>query len=48
MSASHVANPAPPTVQSPPPALGADTTDILAELGYSESDIRTMQSEQLI
>ena len=29
-------------------ALGADTTDILAELGYSEGDIRTMQSEQLI
>ena len=48
VSASHVANPAPPTVQSPPPTLGADTTDILAELGYSESDIRTMQSEQLI
>jgi formyl-CoA transferase len=48
VSASHVANPAPPKVQSPPPTLGADTTDILAELGYSEGDIQTMQSEQLI
>ena len=48
VSASHVAHPAPPTVQSPPPTLGADTKDILLELGYSEGDIQTMQSEQLI
>ena len=48
VSASHVANPAPPTVQSPPPRLGADTQDILAELGYSEADIQNMKSEQLI
>ena len=48
VSASHVANPAPPTVQSPPPRLGADNQDILAELGYSEADIQNMRSEQLI
>ncbi len=48
VSASHVANPAPPMVQSPPPTLGADTQDILTELGYSEADIQGMRTEQLI
>jgi crotonobetainyl-CoA:carnitine CoA-transferase CaiB-like acyl-CoA transferase len=48
VSASHMANPAPPIVQSPPPTLGAHNGDILAELGYSPKDIDQMREEYLI
>ncbi len=34
-----------PCVDSPPPALGADSADILTALGYTASDIATLQQE---
>jgi crotonobetainyl-CoA:carnitine CoA-transferase CaiB-like acyl-CoA transferase len=33
---------------SPPPALGADTDQVLAELGYSKSEIEELAREQVI
>jgi crotonobetainyl-CoA:carnitine CoA-transferase CaiB-like acyl-CoA transferase len=32
----------------PPPQLGADTNDILAELGYSKSEIDDLSQEKVI
>jgi CoA:oxalate CoA-transferase len=37
-----------PKPASPPPALGADTAKILAELGYSERDIEELERAQTI
>ena len=37
-----------PKPASPPPALGADTARLLAELGYSESDIETLARDKAI
>jgi CoA:oxalate CoA-transferase len=37
-----------PEPASPPPTLGADTDQILAELGYAAADIEALQRERAI
>jgi CoA:oxalate CoA-transferase len=37
-----------PQPASPPPALGADTASVLAELGYSENEIEALSSDSAI
>jgi CoA:oxalate CoA-transferase len=37
-----------PRPTSPPPALGADTASLLAELGYSSTDIETLSRDKAI
>jgi crotonobetainyl-CoA:carnitine CoA-transferase CaiB-like acyl-CoA transferase len=37
-----------PEPLSPPPVLGADTTDLLSELGYSKADIDDLAREEAI
>jgi crotonobetainyl-CoA:carnitine CoA-transferase CaiB-like acyl-CoA transferase len=37
-----------PRPASPPPALGADTANLLAELGYSQSDIEALSRDKAI
>ncbi|MAT86972.1 MAG: CoA transferase [Aestuariivita sp.] len=37
-----------PNVDSPPPALGADTNDILTELGYNKAQISDLKNEGAI
>ena len=37
-----------PRVDTPPPALGADTDDVLQSLGYSGSEIETLRREGVI
>lgn len=48
ISAGHVADPAPPTVQRPPPTLGEHTEEILSDLGYSEADIAALARDSVI
>jgi len=48
VSASHMAQPAPPEVQRPAPALGEHTDIILAELGYSEDDIAEFRAAAVV
>lgn len=44
ISSSHVADPAAPRVQRPPPKLGEHNQEILSELGYSAADIEVLTS----
>jgi len=37
-----------PAVSAPPPALGADTDDMLAKLGYSTDEIGTLRKEGVV
>ena len=37
-----------PDYRSPPPALGAHSAEILAEVGYSEAEISAMAAEGII
>jgi formyl-CoA transferase len=37
-----------PAPASPPPALGADTERLLAELGYSESEVEALARDKAI
>lgn len=48
MSAGHVADPAPPSIQRPPPTLGQHTEDILKELGYNEADIESLRQDDVV
>jgi crotonobetainyl-CoA:carnitine CoA-transferase CaiB-like acyl-CoA transferase len=37
-----------PSVDTPPPALGADTDCILTALGYAAEDIETLRKENVV
>ena len=37
-----------PEVSTPPPILGADTKDLLSELGYSNENIEALAREEAI
>jgi len=39
---------APPTVRSPSPDLGADTDEVLAELGYPRGQIDRLRAQGVI
>jgi crotonobetainyl-CoA:carnitine CoA-transferase CaiB-like acyl-CoA transferase len=48
INAGFVANTDGPRLTGPVPALGADTEDVLRELGYTDSDIATLRSDGAI
>lgn len=37
-----------PSIETPPPVMGADTEAVLAELGYAQSEIAELRSERVI
>ncbi len=48
VSVGFTAEPAPPLVQRPPPALGEHNEEILKELGYSQADISRLAADEVI
>ena len=46
--AAHVAEPGNPSIQGPTPTLGAHTSDILNELGYSVEQIKAMRDGGIV
>lgn|GEM_PF-669522 len=38
----------PPSVDTPPPTLGQPTAEVLAELGHTEDEVRTLSREKSI
>lgn len=48
VSAGHVAEPAPPVVQRPPPRLGEHSREVLAELGYDAAEIDAFAADGVI
>jgi crotonobetainyl-CoA:carnitine CoA-transferase CaiB-like acyl-CoA transferase len=48
VSSGHMAQPAPPRVQRPPPQLGEHTEEVLAELGYTAADIDALKKDGAI
>ena len=46
--AAHVAEPGNPSIQGPTPTLGAHTSDILSELGYSVEQIKAMRDKGMV
>jgi crotonobetainyl-CoA:carnitine CoA-transferase CaiB-like acyl-CoA transferase len=48
VSAGHLAHPAAPRVQRPPPRLGEHTDEILADLGFTEHDVQMLRSSRCL
>ena len=48
ISAGHIADPAPPSVQRPPPKLGEHTDEVLSEVGYSADEVSALRDAGLI
>jgi crotonobetainyl-CoA:carnitine CoA-transferase CaiB-like acyl-CoA transferase len=48
VTSGYIANVDGPRIQSPSPALGADSDAILESLGFSDTDIETWKHEGVI
>ena len=48
VSATHVADPAPPEVQRPAPTLGQHTDELLAEFGYTQAQIQALREAGVV